>query len=70
MFFRGDYLTLAMRRVRVTHNEIRAAMRSAGFSTIEEVEAVVLETDGSFNVLKPGAASGTSSLTGVARENR
>ena len=65
LLLRGEYLHAALRRARLTEQEIRAAVRSHGLPAIEEVEAVVLETDGSFSVI--GAKSGhpPSSLAGI-----
>ena len=51
LLLRGEYLQPALRRARLTEEEIRAAVRSHGLSAIEEVEAVVLETDGSISVI-------------------
>lgn len=53
---RGQCLSAAMRRERVTDEELRSAVRLKGLAALEEAEAVVLETDGSFSVIerKPG----------------
>ncbi len=61
----GTMLDEALRDARVTREEVRAAVRSAGIGALGEVAAVVLETDGSFSVIagQPGAA--LSSLDGV-----
>ena len=61
----GVMLDDALRDARVTREEVRAAVRSAGIGALGEVAAVVLETDGSFSVIagQPGAA--LSSLDGV-----
>lgn len=61
----GTMLDDALRDARVTREEVRAAVRSAGIGALGEVAAVVLETDGSFSVIagQPGAA--LSSLDGV-----
>lgn len=48
----GEYLRGAMRRERVTEEEVRAAARSQGMTSPDEALAVVLETDGSFTVLR------------------
>lgn len=48
---RGQMLRSAMKRHRVTEEEIRAAARADGFASLEAVEAVVLETDGTFSVV-------------------
>ncbi|MEO5733736.1 MAG: YetF domain-containing protein, partial [Rubrivivax sp.] len=52
LLFRGSFVDRAMREQRVTESEVRAAIRSGGAAAIEDVYAVVLETDGSFSVLK------------------
>ncbi len=40
-----------MRRERVTEDEVLTAARRRGFGDLREVDAVVLETDGSFSVI-------------------
>ncbi len=55
----------AMRRQRVTESEIRAAIRSKGFASVEKIEAVVLETDGTFSVVKKSADDSRTALTDV-----
>jgi uncharacterized membrane protein YcaP (DUF421 family) len=44
----------AMRRARVTEDEVRASVRGAGLSGLTDVRAVVLETDGSISVIRDG----------------
>lgn len=53
------------RQARVTEDEIRAAIRSAGIDALDQVHEVVLETDGSFSVVRPGVGGNGSSLVGV-----
>lgn len=52
LFYQGQFLTHAMRSSRVTKDEIRSAIRAGGFAALEEVDAVVLETDGSFSIVR------------------
>jgi uncharacterized membrane protein YcaP (DUF421 family) len=61
LFYRGAMLEPAMRRERVSREEVLAAMRSSGASDPATVGAVVLETDGSFSVIPdaPEAEVGT-----------
>jgi len=47
----GKCLPEALRRARVTEDEVRAAVRSAGLQGLEQADAVVLETDGSLSVI-------------------
>jgi uncharacterized membrane protein YcaP (DUF421 family) len=53
----GRYLEAALRRQRVTREEIAAALRASGKSDLSEVHSVVLETDGSMTVIPRGAGS-------------
>lgn len=48
----GDYLRAAMRRERVTQDEIDAALRSEGFDDLASVRCVVLETNGKLSVIR------------------
>ncbi len=47
----GLLLDEALRRERVTRGEAYAALRKQGFGRIEDVAALVLETDGSFSAI-------------------
>nr|WP_272889298.1 YetF domain-containing protein [Stutzerimonas stutzeri] len=69
LFYQGQMLSGAMRASRVTEDEIRSAIRSSGFAATDEVEAVVLETDGSFSVVKAGSGDSRSSLSDVMTPN-
>lgn len=64
LLFQGWYLDEALRRERVTREEVRAAVRAAGMSSLADATAVVLETDGSFSVVR-GAADQSGSLEDV-----
>ncbi len=65
LFNKGEFLNEAMFRQRVTESEIRAAIRSNGLAAIEEIEAVVLETDGTFSVVKKSANDSRTALKDV-----
>ncbi|MEX2469485.1 MAG: YetF domain-containing protein [Pseudohongiellaceae bacterium] len=65
LLHRGEFLAAALRQARVTEDEVRAAVRAAGVESLDKVQAVVLETDGSFSVVRPDAGGNGSSLTGV-----
>lgn len=65
LLYRGEFLPAALRRARVAQDEVRAAVRSAGLASLNEAEAVVLETDGSFSVVRRGGGDGRPSLDGV-----
>ncbi len=52
VLYRGAFLPAAMKAERIVEAEIRAAIRDQGVANIQEILAVVLETDGSFTVVK------------------
>ena len=62
---RGNFLQGAMKRHRVAEHEVRMAIRAHGIAAIEAVEAVVLETDGSFSVIKQSKVESRSALEGL-----
>ena len=51
LYHRGAMIERALRRERVTPEEIEAAARGSGHGNLDEVETVLLETDGSFSVI-------------------
>lgn len=51
LFHRGEYLNEAMRRQRITVSEVLSAVRSSGQRDVQDVQAVVLENDGSLSVV-------------------
>jgi uncharacterized membrane protein YcaP (DUF421 family) len=69
LFHQGKFLWQAMTAERVTEDEVRAAVRGQGIASMEAVAAVVLETDGSFTVLRPPDHSSASALVGVAHHS-
>ncbi|KRW66103.1 hypothetical protein AO741_12755 [Pseudomonas sp. TTU2014-105ASC] len=65
LFYRGGFLGDALRAARVTEDEVRAAVRSQGLAALDGIEAVVMETDGSFSVITDGPGDSRSTLAGV-----
>lgn len=66
LFYQGEFLPRALRSARVTEDEVRASIRSAGLLSLRDIEAVVLETDGSFSVVEHSDVTGESSITGIS----
>lgn len=60
LFHRGEFLSVAMKRERVVEPEILAAIRGAGMAGLGGVEAVILETDGTFSVLERSDGDGSA----------
>ncbi|QJE02478.1 DUF421 domain-containing protein [Massilia forsythiae] len=61
----GRFLDAAMKEVRVTADEVRSALRRCGIGTMEQVAAVVLESDGSLSVMSVSQAGDRSACAGV-----
>jgi len=70
LLHQGRFLPAAMRRERVTESEVQAAIRSKGIARVEEVAAVVLETDGTFSVIKTSPSPWPSSLSDVTAKGQ
>ncbi|SDX06273.1 DUF421 domain-containing protein [Nitrosomonas communis] len=51
LVYKGDLLQDAMRKERVNADEIYAMLREKGISSIQDVDAVILETDGSLTII-------------------
>lgn len=63
----GRLLPGAMRRERVTEDEVMAALRAQGVPDLAGVEALVLETDSSFSVLTSAPKGPGSTLENVSK---
>ncbi|BBC72854.1 DUF421 domain-containing protein [Altererythrobacter sp. B11] len=62
----GEFLEDAMRDERITRSDIEGAIRKSGHGTVEDVAAVVLETDGDLSVVASGRAAECTALRSVA----
>ena len=51
VYYNGEYLKDAMKRSRVVESEIEQSVRNEGHANLEDVGAVILETDGSFSII-------------------
>ena len=59
---RGKFIQRALKKERVTEEEVRAAIRTKGVSRVEDVDAVILENDGTLSVAWEARGPGRSSL--------
>jgi uncharacterized membrane protein YcaP (DUF421 family) len=62
----GRPIEPALRRERLSVDEVRQAVRASGAGDLSSVAAVVLESDGSLSVVSADRVGGGSELTGVA----
>lgn len=64
LYYQGEFLWNAMKAERVNQGEVLQAMRMQGMNN-EDVEAVVLETDGSFSVVNKVTSDEPNVLSNV-----
>lgn len=64
--YEGRLLQQALKRQRVTEAEVDAALRTHGCGRLDEVQAVVIETDGSLTVVKRPASGHADTLNGLS----
>ena len=70
LLYKGEMQHDVMKKERIAEGEILAALRNSGVSTIEDADAVILETDGSFSVLQNINESSASALKDVRQFDR
>jgi len=58
----GQFIPRALKKERVTEEEVRGAIRAKGVNRVEDVDAVILENDGSLSVAWEAKGPGRSSL--------
>ncbi len=69
VYRRGCFLEAAMRRERLTREEVLAAIRASGNASLDRVGAVVLETDGTITVLDELTEEGAGALDTVEQRS-
>lgn len=62
LFYRGRFMEHTMRRRRIAKAEVIAAIREAGHACLDQIEAVVLETDASLSVLSSKACEDVDAI--------
>lgn len=70
LLYRGEMQQDVLKKERVAEGEVLAALRANGVSAIEDADAVILETDGSFSVITNIDNSSGSALRDVRELDR
>ncbi|MGV3656827.1 MAG: DUF421 domain-containing protein [Chitinophagaceae bacterium] len=65
LYYKGQLLHSVMKKERITIEEVNAKVREHGYSSLKEVEVVVLETTGDITIIKQADESGQSALQNV-----
>ncbi|MEH7441233.1 YetF domain-containing protein [Bacillus sp. JJ1122] len=66
LYYKGQYLQEKINKERILEAEILQSARSNGINSLELVDAVVLETDGSLSIIKK-SESNNNTLTNVEK---
>lgn len=70
LFFEGEFVEHWLKKERVAKGEVLAAIRLSGGSNLNDIAAVILETDGSFSVIKDMDVNEASALRDVKGFNK
>jgi uncharacterized membrane protein YcaP (DUF421 family) len=70
LYQQGEFQRTALKRERVTEVEVLAAIRANGATSLKQVQAVVLETDGTFSVLTGDSEIDEALLQNVRRQGQ
>ena len=65
LYYQDSFLEKNLRQERVSKKDLMGIVRQNRISSLDEVEAIVLETNGSFSVIKKGASQGPSTYEQV-----
>ncbi|HEY1189789.1 MAG TPA: YetF domain-containing protein [Gemmata sp.] len=65
LYFRGQMLPRTLTAQRVTESEVLQAVRASGHAGFDQVEAVVLESDGTFSVVSTGSGRALRDVPGA-----
>ena len=65
LLFNGEFIEHQLKQERVAKGEVLAAIRLSGSGSLNDIAAVVLETDGSFSVIKDLDVNKASALRDV-----
>lgn len=65
LMHKGNFLADTMKRERVTKEEVLSAIRNVHVKTFDDVDSVILETDGTFSIVWNAVGDECSSLVDV-----
>lgn len=67
LFYRGEPVTSALRSQRLTETDLLSAARQHRLGSLDEVEAIVLEADGTLSVVLPSSVGDGTALSPARR---
>lgn len=67
LYHRQNFLLRNMRRTKIRQDELLGAARKEGFASLDEVEAIIFESDGSLSVLAKSESDKNSTYSGIIK---
>lgn len=61
----GEFIEDRLKQIDSSRDEVRAAIRQAGFLSVQQIQAVVLENDGAWSVVQREQSPNLSALEGL-----
>lgn len=68
IFYKGDFNYQSMKKERITVEEIYSAARQKGFSSLAEIDIIILETTGDMAIIEKISSQNKSTLKDVQME--
>ncbi len=65
LVYQGRFLKKAMKQERITADELLAVMRQNNVTGVEEADAIVMETDGTFTIIRTAGRKDIPALSNV-----
>ena len=69
LYYNGAYVEKNMRRERINKNDLMGAVRKKKFGDLDEVEAIIMETDGTISVIRKNNKTNRLTYKGVLEKN-
>lgn len=68
LYYNGDFIQKNLRKERINEIELLGSARKKGFRSLEEIDAIILETDGSFSILERSKAGSNSTFSDLIQD--
>jgi uncharacterized membrane protein YcaP (DUF421 family) len=69
LYYNGAFIEKNMRRERIRRNDLLGAVRKKKFGDFNEVEAIIMETDGSFSIIRKSSNPEQKTYSQVLEKN-
>lgn len=65
LYYQGEYLDTPLKKERVARSELRTAVRQSGYSRMEDLQAIILEADGTLSIIPDMHSKENEALMGL-----